>query len=110
MSEALRELGAHIEAKRTDCVLSWDVAFGELTMDVALRNFLAASGWALAEACEGRDGLLLDCPAALQYRWMVEEFRVSLFAQHLGTRQAVSEKRLRQQWNEVERWLLQNPQ
>ena len=40
---------------------------------------------------------------------MLEEFRVSLFAQHLGTRQAVSEKRLRQQWAEVEAWLLQNP-
>ncbi len=40
MSEALRELGAHIEAKRTDCVLSWDVAFGELTMDVALSNLV----------------------------------------------------------------------
>ena len=34
MSEALRELGAHIEAKRTDCVLAWAVAHGELTMEV----------------------------------------------------------------------------
>jgi len=34
MSEALNELGAHIEAKRTDCVLSWAVANDELTMQV----------------------------------------------------------------------------
>ena len=34
-SEALGELGAHIEAKRPDCVLGWDVAFGELNIDVA---------------------------------------------------------------------------
>ncbi|WP_317057766.1 NADH-quinone oxidoreductase subunit C [Roseovarius rhodophyticola] len=40
MTEALRELGAHIEAKRTDCVLSWDVAHDELTMDVALSNLV----------------------------------------------------------------------
>ncbi len=35
MSEALRELAAHIESKRTDCVLSWDVTHDELTMTVA---------------------------------------------------------------------------
>ena len=35
MTDALNELGAHIEAKRPDCVLGWDVAFGELTINVA---------------------------------------------------------------------------
>ncbi len=40
MSEALKELGAYIEAKRTDCVLGWEVAFGELTVDVALPNIV----------------------------------------------------------------------
>ena len=34
MSEALTELAAHIELKRPDCVISWDIAFGELTMNV----------------------------------------------------------------------------
>ncbi|MDJ0825944.1 MAG: NADH-quinone oxidoreductase subunit C [Rhodobacter sp.] len=33
MTEALRELGAHIEAKRPDCVVAWDVAHGELTLE-----------------------------------------------------------------------------
>jgi ATP-dependent RNA helicase HrpA len=33
-------------------------------------------------------------PAAQRFRWMLEEFRVSLFAQDLGTRMPVSEKRL----------------
>ncbi|TVQ69876.1 MAG: ATP-dependent RNA helicase HrpA, partial [Oceanospirillales bacterium] len=32
----------------------------------------------------------------LQFRWLLEEYRVSLFAQQLGTRQTVSEKRLKQ--------------
>jgi NADH-quinone oxidoreductase subunit C len=32
----LNELGAHIEMKRADCVLNWDVSHGELNMDVAL--------------------------------------------------------------------------
>lgn len=36
MSEALNELGTTIEAKRPDCVLSWEVAFGDLTVNVPL--------------------------------------------------------------------------
>ncbi len=38
MSDALNELGAHIEGKRPDCVLAWDVSFGELNIDVAPAN------------------------------------------------------------------------
>ena len=36
MSDALNELGALLEIKRPDCVLSWDIAFGELTVNVPL--------------------------------------------------------------------------
>jgi ATP-dependent helicase HrpA len=35
------------------------------------------------------------------YRWMLEEYRVSLFAQELKTRFPVSEKRLKMFWNEL---------
>ena len=56
-----------------------------------------------------RPGLLLLCPEAMHYRWMLEELRVSLFAQNLGTQLAVSEKRLVEQWREVGRWIQQNP-
>ncbi len=36
-------------------------------------------------------------PSASQraVRWMLEEYRVSLWAQHLGTRHAVSDQRIR---------------
>ncbi|MBF0368993.1 MAG: ATP-dependent RNA helicase HrpA [Magnetococcales bacterium] len=40
-------------------------------------------------------------PELILYRWMLEEFRVSLFAQELGTSVPVSEKRLNQQWIKV---------
>jgi len=40
MSEALRELATHIELKRPDCVLSWSVAHGELTVQVALSSLV----------------------------------------------------------------------
>ncbi|MFV8817633.1 ATP-dependent RNA helicase HrpA [Haliea sp. E17] len=63
----------------------------------------------LAQAQSQRPGLLVECPAACHYRWMLEELRVSLFAQQLGTRTAVSQKRLEEQWAAVVRWLAENP-
>ncbi|MCY1406111.1 RNA helicase HrpA [compost metagenome] len=36
------------------------------------------------------------------YRWLIEEYRVSLFAQQLGTRVPISDKRLSKQWSQVE--------
>ena len=38
MTEALQELGTHIELKRPDCIASWEVVHDELTMHVALAN------------------------------------------------------------------------
>jgi ATP-dependent helicase HrpA len=42
---------------------------------------------------------------AQRYRWMLEEYRVSLFAQALGTREPVSAKRLRELWEQVRKEL-----
>jgi ATP-dependent helicase HrpA len=36
--------------------------------------------------------------SVIEYRWLLEEFRVSLFAQQLGTVRSVSAKRLEQAW------------
>ena len=36
MSEAMRELGGHLEIKRPDCVLGWAVRHGELSVQVPL--------------------------------------------------------------------------
>ncbi len=38
MTQALKDLGGHIEMKRPDCVLGWNVTFGELSIDVAPAN------------------------------------------------------------------------
>jgi ATP-dependent helicase HrpA len=63
---------------------------------------------ALEEACEP---LLEQCPRAREmsanlraYEGMLDEFRVSLYAQHLGTSRPVSVKRLKEQWQRVEAW------
>ncbi len=48
-------------------------------------------------------------PELLEYRWMLEELRVSFFAQSLGTSQPVSAKRLGEQWARVEDWRRAHP-
>jgi len=42
-------------------------------------------------------------PGDDEFRWMLEEFRVSLFAQQLGTRARISARRLQDAWVERER-------
>jgi len=82
---------------------------GQYPKDQRHTALLAKLSEPLAQAARDRAGLLQLCPAAEQYRWMLEELRVSLFAQSLGTRQPVSEKRLGQQWQVVREWLADNP-
>ena len=40
-------------------------------------------------------------PELLHFYWLIQELRMSLFAQPLGTSEPVSNKRLRQRWNEI---------
>jgi ATP-dependent helicase HrpA len=63
----------------------------------------------LLAATESYPGLLRLSAEADQYRWMLEEFRVSLFAQQMKTRLPVSSKRLEQQWLKVQQWIEHNP-
>lgn len=35
-----------------------------------------------------------------KYRWLLEEYRVSLFAQSMGTREPISDKRLKRFWQD----------
>ena len=48
-------------------------------------------------ARENHQALSIHDPELIQFRWMIEEFRVSQFAQKLGTSLTVSEKRLEKQ-------------
>jgi len=82
---------------------------GQYDKDQKYTSMLQALTQPLLEALAQRQHFLLLCTEAATYRWMLEEFRVSLFAQNLGTRQAVSEKRLREQWLCVTQWLDKNP-
>ena len=42
------------------------------------------------------------------FLWLIEEYRVSLFAQQLGTRVKVSAKRLEREWRIIEQGLQSN--
>lgn len=48
-----------------------------------------------------RNGAQPIDPAVARYRWMIEELRVSLFAQQLGTALAVSPERLDREWAQI---------
>jgi NADH-quinone oxidoreductase subunit C len=50
MSEALQELGAYIELKRPDCVVSTELAHGELTVTVTPNSILEVVGFLKADA------------------------------------------------------------
>ena len=63
----------------------------------------------LAAAVGRYPGLLRLSPEAQALSWMLEEFRVSLFAQQMKTRLPVSDKRLEQHWHSIEAWLAANP-
>ncbi len=54
------------------------------------------------EALEAEGWLLTDEPELETYRWLLEEYRIQLFAQELGTKMPVSPRRLEQQWQAVE--------
>jgi ATP-dependent helicase HrpA len=45
----------------------------------------------------------IKCETLAQFRWLLEEQRVSWYAQQLGTRATVSEKRLNKLWESVKR-------
>ncbi|MFG0257517.1 MAG: ATP-dependent RNA helicase HrpA [Phycisphaerales bacterium JB043] len=61
-----------------------------------IRRCVEAYESALSRADDGEIDPELD-----RFRWMIEEFRVQVFAQHLGTSQPVSAQRLEAQWERV---------
>jgi ATP-dependent helicase HrpA len=52
----------------------------------------------LQQKLDGNYDQLIDDSVLAEYRWMIEEYRVSLFAQKLKTPMPVSDKRLQQCW------------
>ncbi|MGH8508528.1 MAG: DUF3418 domain-containing protein, partial [Gammaproteobacteria bacterium] len=62
----------------------------------------AASVAAAWNHCVARLRAQDTAPEFIRYRWLVEEYRVSLFAQDLGTACPVSQARLNAQWNRVQ--------
>jgi ATP-dependent helicase HrpA len=80
----LEKLGSQVQKDRV-----WSIELGNLWAQYQTR--------ADKHALEGkRDDELVV------YRWWLEEYRVSLFAQQLGTKVPISDKRLSKQWSQVE--------
>ncbi|SBS33487.1 ATP-dependent RNA helicase HrpB [Marinomonas spartinae] len=52
---------------------------------------------------KAHDEKALYDPELVKYRWMLEEYRISFFAQSVGTLEPISDKRLSKQWQEVKK-------
>ena len=78
---------------------------GHYQRDKQLSMVLAALSEPLYKEWQDNQQAAIRSELLLEFRWLLEEFRVSLFAQTLGTQQPVSEKRLREQWKVVKRSL-----
>jgi ATP-dependent helicase HrpA len=52
---------------------------------------------------KAHDDKSLYDPELIKYRWMLEEYRISLFAQSVGTLEPISDKRLSKQWQGVKK-------
>lgn len=74
---------------------------GSLERDREATQILEARREQLQQAREILSRAQEADPELDRFAWMIQEFRVSLFAQHLGTRETVSEKRLDKQWSRV---------
>ena len=69
-----------------------------LQRDAQHRQMIDVHRARLAQALANRDPNHPIDPRLDEYRWLIEELRVSLFAQDLGTAQSVSPQRLDKVW------------
>jgi ATP-dependent helicase HrpA len=62
--------------------------------ELFVKELSRTTRYALAISTSGNGGQVWPLGPLAKLRWMIEEYRVSLFAQQLGTRESVSPKRL----------------
>ncbi len=63
-------------------------------------NELEQALWSRLEAAKKNEEVL---PELESFKWLIEEYRISLFSQQIKTIETVSEKRIRQKWREISR-------
>jgi ATP-dependent helicase HrpA len=88
-------------AQLTRYLQAIDVRLNRLRRDPALDQKLQSEVESFWRRCLSRPGGPYNQSAFETYRWMLEEYRVSLFAQQLGTTVKVSAQRLEAQWTAV---------
>jgi ATP-dependent helicase HrpA len=72
-----------------------------LPRDIEAVRELAVLDGRLREYLAAHRGSAIAAVRACDYRWMLQEYRISLFAQQLGTLSPVSRKRLDRIWDEL---------
>ena len=67
----------------------------------AVATKTVARYWSMYRSLSPEEAARAGNSAVTDFRWMIEELRVSLFAQRLGTRMPVSEKRVQKAWDKL---------
>lgn len=96
--EALRRYDCYLQA----ISLRIDKLRGNQQKDGLLSQALAGFYQRLTEMLDITVEDLREYPLLEEYRWALEEYRVSLFAQSLGAMGPISEKRLKRMWHDIE--------
>lgn len=86
---------------RAICVRMDRLRGGGLQRDREACDEIRNSWQACQERLEQHRSRRVHDPELEHFRWMLEEYRVSLFAQNLGTSLSVSSRRLDRQWEKV---------
>jgi len=89
---------AHMPRYLKAMIVRLDKLKGNLQRDLRLMGEVSHHWQRYLDYAEAREVVNAQCE---EYRWLIEEFRVSLFAQELKTAVPVSAKRLQAQWKEV---------
>jgi ATP-dependent helicase HrpA len=74
---------------------------GSGSQDLASCQQIRIEWQAYEDRRQRHEEMQIHDPALAQIRWMIEELRVSLFAQSLGTSMRISSKRIAKQWENV---------
>lgn len=72
-----------------------------LQRDAQHRHVIETHRARLAQALTARDSNQPIDPRLIEYRWLIEELRISLFAQDLGTAERISPQRLDKVWEQM---------
>ncbi len=96
-TDRLRQIPRYLKAIR----IRIERAYTSPQKDKTKAQPLAIHQTRLKEACNNHEPSPQKAAEIEEYRWMLEEYKISLFAPEVGTAYRISSKKLEQKWQEI---------